>query len=104
MKNLVFTILLGLFATSFTYASPWEIALCPPFVGTFTIERGALFVTIVKENDKAVRPHTERLANPPAGKEADALSKRGAVQFNAHVDKESGRLFVHWETVKSARP
>jgi hypothetical protein len=103
MKKLALTIVLALFASS-TIASPWDVSLCPPYVGTFAaVERGVLAVTIVKENDKAVTPHTERLANPLHGKEAEALIRRGAVQFNAHVDKKSGLLFVHWETLRASK-
>src|SRR6266568_1769374 len=74
---------------------------CPPYIGTFNVaETGLLTVTIVKQDDKAVAPHTERLANPLRGKDAEALVRRGAVQFNAHAGKDSGRLFVHWESLR----
>ncbi|HEX7137879.1 MAG TPA: hypothetical protein VF219_08540 [Vicinamibacterales bacterium] len=83
-------------------ASAYERVLCPPFVGTFHTVGRTLMVTIVKENDKVVPPRTVDVANPPGAKEADALVRRGPVQFNAHVDKEKGgAYFVHWDTLKS---
>ncbi len=103
MKKLVCAVLLILFASS-AGATAYERVLCPPYVGTFSIvESGVLTVTIVKRDDKPVAPRTEQLANPLRGKEAEAMVRRGAVQFNAHVDKDSGRLFIHWDSVKSSR-
>ena len=81
-------------------AGLWSAPQCPMYVGTFNTGEAGLTVTIVQENDQDVAPRTEPLANPPGGKDADATVKRGRVQFNAHVDKESGRLFIHWESVR----
>ena len=94
---------------SFATVSAERIALlpgtdrCPPYVGEFHILRTGLVVTISKEDDKAVSSHTEQLANPLSGLEAKAVAGRGTVQFNAHVDRATGRLFVHWESVRSLR-
>jgi len=81
-------------------ASAIHIDGCRPYTGTFTRGDTGLTVTVTQENDKAVAPHTERVANPP---ENNALLNRGAVRFEGHVDKATGGLFVHWDTLKSAR-
>ena len=83
------------------HGSAWEIALCPPYVGTFGAGESGLTVTIVQENDKPVQPRTEQLANALSGEDAKAVVARGRVQFNAHIDKDSGHLFVHWETLRA---
>jgi len=81
-------------------ASATHINGCVPYTGTFARGDTGLTVTVTLENDKAVAPHTERVANPPAD---NALLNRGAVRFEGHVDKASGGLFVHWDTVKATR-
>ena len=106
MRKPVATLVIALFALS-VYApaaqsSEFDTTICPPYVGTFNAGETGLTVTIVKEHDQSVRPHTERLANPPSGKDAEAAVARGRVQFNAHIDKESGRLFVHWDSLRTA--
>ena len=92
-----------LFVALAAHATAYEEVLCPPYVGTFHSSNSGLTVTIVQENDKAVAAHTELLANPVTGADAEAMVRRGEVQFNAHIDKESGRWFVHWETVHNAK-
>jgi len=99
MKKIMMALAMILLTVSAS-ATLADIQLCPPYVGTFSRGDGGLTVTITRERDKAVAPHTEHVANPPAEKDAGALLSRGAVQFNAHVEKESGRLFVHWETLR----
>jgi hypothetical protein len=74
---------------------------CVPYVRRFVATEHCLTVTITKENDNPVTPHTELLSNPLSGKEAEALTKRGLVQFKAHVEKDSARLFVHWDTLRT---
>ncbi len=102
MKTLVGAVLLVLFASA---AEAISIDGCKPYIGTFSVaDGGILTVTIVKIDSKAVTPYTEQLANPVTGKEAEAVVKRGAVQFEGHVDKKSGRLFVHWDSLKGATP
>jgi hypothetical protein len=81
-------------------AGPDDRILCPPKTGTFTMTAAGLAVSIVTENGQPVTPHTELLAN--VGKDADAVTGCGLFVFNSHVDKESGRLFIHWETLKPA--
>ena len=105
MRKLVLGIVMLLFILSLSsaQAGPYDRLLCPPGTGTFFIDDGRLAVTIVKENGKPVTPHTEQLSNPLTGKDAEAVTAQGLVVFNSHVDKESGRLFVHWETVKQAK-
>jgi hypothetical protein len=107
MRRLAPAVLVVLFAFSFgvipLQATLYEQLLCPPYVGTFNNTPTGLTVTIVKENDKVVVRHTEELANPLKGKDAEAAVKRGAVQFNAHIDKDNGRLFVHWESLQPSR-
>jgi hypothetical protein len=75
---------------------------CPPHVGRFHMVGSSLNVTIEKRRDKAVTPpQTQLVANPPAESVAESLAKRGRVEFDAHVDADSGQIFVHWETVRS---
>ena len=102
MKKLVLGLALLLLLPNLSplQAGPYDRLLCPPGTGTFQMTDAGLAVTIVKENGKAVTPHTELLAN--AGKDAEAVTGCGFFVFNSHVDKESGRLFVHWETLKPA--
>lgn len=74
---------------------------CPPYVGKFHMAGSSLNVTIARRADKAVTPpQTEELANPPESAVAEALAKRGSVEFEAHVDADSGHLFIHWESVR----
>ena len=84
-------------------ATAYEELLCPPGTGTFTMTNAGLAVTVVKEDGKPVTPYTELLANPVTGKDADAVTGCGLFVFNSHVDKETGRVFVHWETLKPAK-
>ncbi|HEX2059693.1 MAG TPA: hypothetical protein VHK90_03050 [Thermoanaerobaculia bacterium] len=77
---------------------------CPPYAGRFQRGDGAnLVVTIVRRNDQPVPPHDAFVANPPKPAEAETWVKKGDVEFNAHVDAESGRLFIHWESVRPTR-
>ena len=102
-KRLVIAVLTFLFAALAAQATMYEAVLCPPYVGSFHSSDSGLTVTIVQENDKTVVAHTELLANPVTGADAEAIVRRGEVQFNAHIDKNSGRWFVHWETVHDAK-
>ena len=97
------TLLLSLLNLTPAYGTAYERVLCPPGTGTFQMTDDGLVVTVVSEDGKSVKPHTELLANPLTGKDAEAMTARGLVQFNSHIDKASGRVFVHWETVKPAK-
>jgi len=99
MKKMTVVLAVILLAVSVS-ATLTDQQLCPPYVGTFSRGDGGLTVTITRERDKTVAPHTERVANPPAEKDVAALLSRGAVQFNAHIEKASGKLFVYWETLR----
>lgn len=109
MTKRVLLLVVAICISSFAARSAERVLLlpgtdrCPPYVGEFRVSPTGLVVTISKEDDKAVSPHTELLANPLSGSEAKAVVERGTVQFNAHVDRATGRLFVHWESVKSLK-
>jgi hypothetical protein len=105
MKRLILgiTLLLLLSNLSPLQATAFERVFCPPGTGSFTMTNAGLAVTVVKEDGKPVTPYTELLANPVTGKDADAVTGCGLFVFNSHVDKETGRVFVHWETLKPAK-
>jgi hypothetical protein len=101
MKKVVLAVFVILVASSL-FALPGTDR-CPPYIGTFHLAARHLTVTIVKINDKDVTPRSEEIANPLGGVEAEAVAKRGAVQFNAHTDEKSGHLFVHWDSIQPAK-
>jgi len=76
---------------------------CPPYVGTFHVVASGLVVTIVKDGGVAVSPRSELVANPLSDAETERLVQRGNVEFHAHRDGKSDRLFVHWESLHSIR-
>lgn len=96
MKNVMAILAILLLAVT---AGATHIDGCAPYTGTFSRGDSGLTVTVTQVNDKAVAPHVERVANPPAD---NALLSAGAVRFEGHVDKATGGLFVHWDTVKAA--
>jgi hypothetical protein len=78
-------------------ASAYEITLCPPIVGQFLLQKGQLWIAIVKEEGKPVK-RSERIANPLDERSHEVLAKRGNVKVEVHQDKKGG-LFVHWGTL-----
>ena len=104
MKKLVLGVALLLLLPNLSplQAGPYNRLMCPPGTGSFTMTNAGLAVTVVKEDGKSVTPYTELLANPLTGKDAEAVTGCGLFVFNSHVDKETGRVFVHWETLKPA--
>ena len=100
--NIGAVLLLSFSLTATAQADP-PIGRCIPYIGMFHMTSAGLVVTVSKEDDKQVKPHTERIANPPASIDTDHLVKRGTLQFEGHIDKESGRLFVHWKSLQPAK-
>ena len=81
-------------------AGPYDRLLCPPVGGRFIVAAGKLWFEIQKRAGKAVEPQRQQVANPPDGRDAEALTRRGAVSVQAHDDENGKGLFVHWATLK----
>ena len=75
-------------------ASPWEIALCPPYVGSLMVQ-GGLLVFVVEElnGDRAEKGRVVKIANPEGAPKKE-LERCGLVKFNAHhaADGYSSRI------------
>lgn len=104
MKRIGTAIVLFLLLTSSLYASGYDRILCPPVGGRFLLISGQLFLEITREHDKTIPARRERITNPLDERSHEVLAKRGTVTVEAHRDKKSGDLFIHWGTLKDAKP
>jgi hypothetical protein len=101
-------ILLSLFALLLVaapspQATPYEVTFCPIVGGRFLLDQGHLWIEILQQDHKPVQPRRERIANPLDDRSHEVLSTRGPVIVESHPDKKGG-LFIHWGTLKDAKP
>ena len=96
--TLVVLLLLTVIAAPMAEGSPYDVTLCPIVRGAFFLRGAELWLTITKQDGKAVPKRTEKIANPLDDRSHEALVKRGNVTVEVHQDKNGG-LFVHWGTL-----
>jgi hypothetical protein len=95
--------LLLLAAASPLRAGVYDRTLCPMYKGEFLLITGQLWLDITGVDGKPVEKRREKIANPLDERSHDALAKRGPVSVEAHPDKKSGDLFIHWGTLKDTK-
>lgn len=104
MRTRIIALLITLtLAVPASYASLFDRTICPPVAGLFLLEKGQLWFNITQEHDKPVKAHRERVANPLDERSHEVLAKRGTVGVEAHRDKKSGDLFIHWGTLTDVK-
>jgi hypothetical protein len=101
--TVLLTLALLLAAAPSPQASPYDFALCPIVGGRFLLDQGHLWIEILQQDHKPVQPRRERITNPLDDRSHEVLSTRGPVIVEAHKDKNGG-LFIHWGTLKDAKP